>query len=276
VRRRRLAGLGLALLLALLLGVAAAATDPYLAYRSAHPEVGEDELLEVSAGDELERVLAVLHHPDAGFGPVTLDLWRVDREGATPVGLDAARSLPGSAALLGALRQRCPEAAARPPPFGSWFYLEDGRLAAWSLQPFTAACRREPALVEASDHRVMRVVGERLFRRTRRGEFRYGPLAYEEWSDAFAEPTRDAMLSRLQVDASEHSDDPQAQVRLAAGLYAVGERAGAVSALERAAALAPGWALPQRNLAVVHRQRGQLADADAAAGRADRLERALP
>jgi hypothetical protein len=272
VSRRRLAGLGAALLL----GLAAAASDPYLAYRSAHPEVGEDELLEVSAGDDLERVLAVLHHPDAGFGPAALDLWRVDREGATPVSLDAAGTLPPGAALLGALRQRCPEAAAKPPPFGSWFYLQEGRLVAWSLQPFAPGCRREPALVEASDHRLMRVVGERLFRRARRGEFRYGPLAYEEWSDAFAEPTRHAMLSRLQVDASEHPDDPQAQVRLAAGLYAVGERTGAVAALERAAALAPGWALPPRNLAVVHRQRGQLAAADAAATRADRLERGLP
>jgi Flp pilus assembly protein TadD len=78
------------------------------------------------------------------------------------------------------------------------------------------------------------------------------------------------------VDASERPDDAHAQMRLAVGLYAVGERAGAVAALERAAALAPGWALPQRNLAVVHRQRGQLAAADEAARRADALERGRP
>jgi hypothetical protein len=265
-----------ALMTALLL-VAAAPADPYQAFRAAHPEVGEDELLEVSSGDSLERVLAVLHHPDTGFGPVALELWRVDREGATSVALDAARAAPAAGGLLAALRQRCPQVdGAAAPPFTSWFYLEEDRLAAWSLQPFGPECQREPALVEASDHRVMRIVGERLFRRARRGELRYGPLAYEEWSDAFAEPTRSAMLSRLQVDASERPDDPHAQLRLAVGLYAVGERAGAVAALERAAALAPGWALPPRNLAVVHRQRGQLAAADEAARRADALERGLP
>ncbi len=259
-----------------LLVCGAAAVDPYLAYRDANPEVGEEDLLDVQAGDSLERVLAVLHHPHAGFDTTAVRVWRNDGAGLAPVPLPevlAAEERDGS--LLAAVTQRCSRApdGAGGPPFSSWFLLQRGRLRAWSLQAYGPDCRLEDPLVDASDHDAMREVGRALFARARKGPFRYGPLVYEEWDDAFASPTPESMLSRLQDAASARPHDAHAQNRLAVGRYATGERKVAVAALERAMHLAPSWPVPHRNLAVAYRQRGDLAAAAEARAQADWLLR---
>ena len=108
-----------------------------------------------------------------------------------------------------------------------------------------------------------------LFSRARRGRFHYGPLAYEEWNEAFASPTPVGMLSRLQATARERPHDARAQNRLAVGQYALGQRKAAVGALERAVRLASSWPVPHRNLAITYRQQGDL---DAAAEASERAE----
>jgi tetratricopeptide (TPR) repeat protein len=119
----------------------------------------------------------------------------------------------------------------------------------------------------------MRRVGQAVFRPLRKGSFRYGPLAYQEWDDAFAAPTPVAMLSRLETSVTARADDAHAYNRLGVGLFAVGERERAVEALRRAAELAPGWSLPHRNLAAAHLRRGDLAAAAREHQRADEIDR---
>lgn len=269
-------GLAVALLAgALSLGVATR-EEFFRTYLEKHPEVAEEDLIDVAAGDALDRVLAVAHHPDLGVDPVSVDLFRIDGARAVPV--EVARVLTETGApgdLFMAVRQRCgePVPGATTPVFGSWFYLPAGRLAAWSLQPYGPGCRREDPMVEASDHAVMRRVGEVVFRPLRRGHFRYGPMEYQEWDDAFGAPSTLAMISRLKASVAKETVDAHAHNRLAVGLFAIGERDEAVQALQRAAQLEPGWALPHRNLAVAHLHRGDLEAAALARRTADQIGR---
>lgn len=268
-----------ALLLAGALALPAGAADPYASYRDAHPDVGVEDLLEVERGDSLERVLAVLHNPDASFAPTAVRLFEAGGLGAAEVALETVlRAGESAPTLVAAVAQRCTEArpGAGGPPFTSWFLLEAGVLRVWALQPFGPDCSRQDSLVDASDHEAMRQVGRALFARARRGSFHYGPLAYEEWNEAFASPTPEGMLSRLQATARERPHDARAQNRLAVGHYALGERKAAVAALERAIRLASSWPVPHRNLAVSYRQQGDLVAAAEARERADWLSRAGP
>jgi hypothetical protein len=265
------------LLLAGLLGLPAAAertgADPFRAYLAAHPGTSEEDLLDVAPGDPLERVLAVVHHPDLGVDPVETSLHRIDGVALEPVPRGAEASADP---LFLAVRQRCtrePEEGGTP-RFTSWFLFRAGRLVAFCLQPFLPGCRRDEAQVEASQHEAMRQVGEAVFRGARVGEFHYGPLLYDEWHEAFAEPTPEAMLSRLESEATARPADAGAQNRLAVALWAVGERDRAIGLLERAAALAPAWSVPRRNLAVAWRQRGDAREAAAQRARAEALEAA--
>jgi tetratricopeptide (TPR) repeat protein len=128
-------------------------------------------------------------------------------------------------------------------------------------------------MVEASDHAAMQRVGQAVFRPLRRGSFRYGPLAYQEWDDAFAAPTQVAMVSRLKASVAARPDDAHAHNRLAVALFAVGEREAAIAALRRAAELEPGWSLPHRNLAIAHLRRGDFTAAAREQRRADEIDR---
>ncbi len=250
--------------------------DFFQAYLKEHPGVTEDELIEVVEGDPVDRVLAVIHHPDLGVNPLGLDLFRIDGAGTIELDVREIRADPASAGdLFVAVRQRCRGGFPGPeePAFGSWLYLPAGRLSAWSLQPFGAGCRPEDPMAEASDHAAMRRVGQAVFRRLRRGSFRYGPLSYQEWDDAFAAPTSVAMLSRLNATVTARPGDPHAHNRLGVGLFAIGERDAAVEALRRAAELEPGWSLPHRNLAIAHLHRGDLAAASSEKERADEIDR---
>jgi len=274
VTRRSVATLLLAS--AIVLG-ASGEDDFFRSYLERHPEVTEDDLIEVSAGDRLDRALAVVHHPDLGLDPLAVDLSRV--EGATTTALDLREIRAESASagdLFVAVRQRCRGGFPGPgePAFGSWLFLPEGRLSAWSLQPFGAGCRPEDPMVEASDHAVMQRVGMAVFRPLRRGNFRYGPLAYQVWDDAFASPTPVAMVARLETSAAARPGDAHAQNRFAVGLFAVGERGAAVEALGRAVELEPDWSLPHWNLAIAHLHRGDLkaaADAQERAAEIDRI-----
>ena len=117
-------GVALSGLVALALAFVAAAAagaaqalpeDPYAAYRAKHPEVAEEDLLEVRVGDRLPRVLAVLHHPDAGFDPLELQVVHADRPGAEPVTLPPELAPAGGLPpLVVAVRQRCPPPGAAP------------------------------------------------------------------------------------------------------------------------------------------------------------------
>ena len=127
-------------------------------------------------------------------------------------------------------------------------------------------------MVEASNHAVMQRVGQAVFRPLRRGNFRYGPLAYQIWDDAFAAPNPVTMVARLETSATARPGDAHAHNRLAVGLFAVGERDAAVEAHRRAAELEPGWSLPHRNLAIAHLHRGDLAAAAGAQERADEID----
>ena len=70
------------LLLSGLLGLPAAAetggADPFRAYLESHPGTSEEDLLDVAPGDPLDRVLAVVHHPDLGVDPEETSLHRID------------------------------------------------------------------------------------------------------------------------------------------------------------------------------------------------------
>jgi len=266
----------LALLFASAIVLVAAGEDGFFRdYLAKHPGVAEDDLIEVVAGDPIDRVLAVIHHPDLGLDPLAVELFRID--GAAAIETDLRETMAQRAwagELFVAVRQRCRGGFPGPgePAFTSWLYLSEGRLSAWSLQPFGADCRPEDPWVEASDHSVMRRVGLAVFRPLRRGAFRYGPLAYQNWDDAFAAPTPVSMISRLETSAAARPGDAHVQNRLAVGLFAVGERDAAVEALRRAAELEPGWSLPYRNLAIAHLHRGDLAAAASAQERADEVD----
>ena len=266
-----------ALLLASAIALAASGEQDYFrGYLAKHPGVAEDDLIGVVEGDPLDRALAVIHHPDLGVDPLALDPLRIEGAGAVEVAVGEILVEPVSAGdLFIAVRQRCRENAPGPgePAFSSWLYFSEGRLSAWSLQPFGAGCRPEDPLVEASDHAVMRRVGQAVFRSRQRGSFRYGPLAYQEWDDAFAAPTPVAMISRLNTAVAVRPGDARAHNRLAVGLFAIGERDAAVEALRHAAELEPGWSLPHRNLAVAHLHRGDLAAAARDRERADEIDR---
>jgi hypothetical protein len=265
-----------ALLLASAITLGASGEESFFRrYLEDHPGVAEDELIGVAAGDSTDRVLAVVHHPDLGVDPLAVDLFGIEGAGAVELDLEeilSERSPAGD--LFIAVRQRCRGGFPGPgePAFGSWLYLPAGRLSAWSLQPFGAGCRPEDPMVEASDHAAMRRVGQAVFRPLRRGSFRYGPLAYQEWDDAFAAPTPGAMISLLRTSVAARPRDAHAHNRLAVGLFAGGERDLAVEALRRAGALEPGWSLPHRNLAIAHLHRGDLAAAAGEQERADELD----
>lgn len=253
--------IGVVALLALVVRAAdAVPEDPFQAYRSAHPDVPDEDLLEVSAGDPVSRVLAVIHHPDSGIGPREVRALEVVMGGveARPVAaLSGASGDEAAGDYLLEVVQECElrqgGAPARPT---TWLYLEKNRLVAWQIQPYAKACRREAPLFEASDHDAMRVVGRQLFRAVGQGSFRYGALLYERWADAFEAPSRDAMVSLLRAEAAERPRDARALNRLAVGLYASGDRDGALETLRRAAELEPGWPVVHRNLAAVYFQRG--------------------
>lgn len=247
-----------ALALALVAGVdatgAASATDPWTVYQERHPDLPEEDLLDVARGDDLARVLAILHNPDADFGPTRVRVRELGKGGGREL---AAGELlaPEAAAVAGPvlvdLTQSC-DAAAGAHGFTSWIFLREDRVAAWDLQSYGAGCRAEPRSFDALDHDAMREVGVALFRPAGRGPFRYGVLAYDEWNDAFAAPTRTATLSLLQQRADAAPRDARAQQHLAVGLQAASDRAGARRALERAAALDPSWRLPLENLLALY------------------------
>jgi hypothetical protein len=256
---------------ALLLGVplvaALAGSDPFDRYRAEHPEVEPVELLEPMLGESLLRTLAVVFHPEAGFRPQ--DTWWIEETGslAPQRGLDAlVNRLEGLEpdrpdGVIIAFRQAC----ARQDGHSSWIYGGADGLRAFSLTPFDADCRADDELVEASDHEAMRVVGVRLFRPQGRGAFRYGPLRYEVWDDAFAAPSSVAMLTVLESKLRAAPDDPGARNRYAVALYAEGRRDEAIAVLRQAVAATPDWSRPALNLATALRQRGDLEGAAAVA-----------
>ena len=278
LQRARTPILAAGVAIALAVASGARADDPFRRYVETHPGIEEEDLLDLTAGDPPDRVLAVLYNPDLDVDPVQVTAFQIDGPTLLEVPLaravgDAAPGSPERPAFL-AVRQRCstPPEGAGEPVFSSWLLFREGRLRAWSLVPYDASCRPEDPLVEASRHEDMRLVGSVVFRRADVGEFRYGPLQYERWNDAFAAPTPAAMLSRLEAAAAADPADASAQNRLAVGLYALGERARALEVLEVAAARAPTWPLVHRNLAVAHLHRGNLSAARAARERADALE----
>jgi hypothetical protein len=228
------------------------------------PDLEAADLLDVSLGDSLARVLAVVHNEAVGAQPTRVRILELSGHDPLEVpdpGRDAETSRRSFFVAVASACARPPRPGGAP-DFDSWFFLPANALAAWSLQTYTGDCRPEPPLVETSDHEAMRVVGDRFFRRVGRGRFPYGPLRYEDWDDAFAAPSRKAALSLLQARAVARPRDARAQNRLAVALYAAGERDGAIQALRRAAELDPAWDLPHRNLAVVHQHRGETAAAD--------------
>jgi len=257
----------------LLLFASVSTAGPVDDYLASHPEVQAEDLLMVGFGDSLERVLAVLDQPEAGARSSHLRLLEVVHSVSRPLGLDspAARNPAPEAALILSVSTRCPgnPAGTSATAVDSWFHLRGGRLVAWSFQPYSADCQPETPLFHASDHGAMQVVGEHLFRPAGRGRFRYGPLRYERWDNAFAAPSREAMLSLLRSRA--RPGDARSYNRLAVGLHGAGDRAGALVALEEAARIDPTWGLPHANLAVVYLQRGDLGAARSAAARAESL-----
>lgn len=241
-------------------------------------ERGDAEPVEFTAGDDLGHVLAFLRHPESGIGATRLRVQVLSATGATtlpPESFAAGKSDFPPATYLVDLTQKCdhPEASEGARAFTSWFYLPDGRLAAWDVQTYGPACRPEPRLFETSDHEAMRSVGRALFRPARVGRFRYGALFYSPWDDAFAAPTREAMLSLLRKQVQEQPSSGRAQNDLAVGLYAAGQRDAAIETLGHAAQLSPDWYLPHENLALALRERGELAAAEREAQLAETLRK---
>ncbi len=248
-----------------LLGAAAKADeapepDPLQVFLDDNPGVRGEDLIDVSPGDSIDRVLAFVHNPESG---VTLAGLRV-----TQFGVGAPEDRPASelagrrgadarGSFLVRVTQPCDDVqpAPRMQP-GSWLVLRENALAAWDVLLYGADCRPRQERVEASDHEAMRVVGESVFRPLGRGRFRYGPLRYETFDEAFVAPTREATLSLLRARAAAAPSDAAVQNRLAVGLYAAGDRDAAVRRLERAAEIDPSSPDPHRNLAIAHRLRG--------------------
>lgn len=243
----------------------ASPADPLHAYLAAHPGARGEELIELSAGDRIDRVLAVLHNPDAGFSLRALRVSEIsggvgDERSPSELGGPSGRDAKGSFLVL--VTQDCDMRQPSPRMLpGSWLYLRENALVAFDVVLYGADCRVVEERTLASDHDGLRVVGEQLFRKLGRGRFRYGALEYERWDDAFAAPTRDATLSLLRARAAENPEDGGAQNRLAVALHAAGERDAAFERLQRAARLDPAAPAPHRNLARIHRQRGEKEEA---------------
>ena len=263
---------GARLLLAvwLLLGAAPSAADvealdALRAFLAANPGVRGEELIDVAAGDGIDRVLAVVHNPDSGLSLRALRVSEIsggvgfERNPAELSGRDGALAR-GSYLVL--LTQDCDTTRPRPrmQP-GSWLFLRDNALVAFDLVLYAPDCRIAEERSHAADHDALRVVGEQLFRKLGRGRFRYGALQYEVWDDAFAAPTRAATLSLLRAGAAADPEDAEVQNRLAVGLHASGDREAAFERLQRASKLDPSAPTPHRNLAVIHRQRGEKEEA---------------
>lgn len=236
------------------------AADPLSVFLADHPGIRGEDLIEWNTGDSVDRVLATLHNPESGLTVGALRVSELvhgvamEREVASLSGRPGAE-LRGTYLVL--LTQPCDDrqAAPRMRP-GSWLLLRENRLVAWDVIAYDVDCRVLGERVLAGNHDALRIVGEELFRRLGRGRFRYGALRYDGWDEAFVAPSREAMLSLLRARAAASPSDPSAQNRLAVGLYAAGDREGALQRLERAVELAPGAADPHRNLAILHRQRG--------------------
>ncbi len=231
------------------------------------------EIDDLAPGDDLQRVLSFLRHPESGVGRARVRVRVLTADGVRELRLDGTGAVPPADAYLVDLTQECDNRSASTgeAPFTSWLFLPGNRLAAWDVQVYAPDCQPEPRLFEASDHDVMRRVGQTLFRPARSGRFRYGTLVYTQWDDAFAAPTREATLSLLKKRALEHPGSGRAQNALAVGLYAAGERDAALAALARAVQLAPDWDVPHDNLAIAHRQRGDLSAAEREARLAEAL-----
>jgi hypothetical protein len=246
-----------ALLLALT-PVGYAQDDAVRAWLATHPGVAEEDLLAISPGDDLDRVLIVLSNPDAGFSPLRVRVREAVagglREWSAAEVADAAHA--GRGTFLVEITPRCDRPGEDP---GGWVYLREGRAVAFDVQSFGRGCRPEAPGFEASDHAALRDVGSWLYRPAGRGRFRYGALIFDEWNEAFAAPTREAMLSLLQQEADRNPGDARAQQRLAVALDAVSQRDRARALLERAAMLDPVWRLPLENLRALHALRGERA-----------------
>jgi hypothetical protein len=245
------------------------------------PEHGDREPIEFAAGDDLQQVLKFLRHPESGIGVARLRVQILSATGATtlpPESVTAGKSDFPPATYLVDVTQKCDrsDASEESNAFTSWFYLPDGRLAAWDVQTYGPGCRTEPPLFETSNHDAMRSVGRALFRPVRVGRFRYGALRYHSWDDAFGAPTREAMLSLLRKQVQEQPASARAQNELAVGLYASGQRDAAIESLEHAAQLAPDWDLPHENLALALRERGDLSAAERESELAESLRKPPP
>jgi len=243
----------------------AAERDPLRVYQDENLSLRGEELIDFAAGDSIDRVLACVHNPESGIAVRGLRVSELvngvamERRAGDLAGR-AGASAQGSYLVL--VTQDCDDRQGRPRMRpGSWLYLRGNRLAAWDLVIYAGDCRIVEERTEASDHEAMRVVGEELFRRQGRGRFRYGPLRYDAWDEAFVAPTREATLSLLRAHAAAAPSDASAQNRLAVALYAAGDRDSAAARLERAVELDPGAPEPHRNLAIVYRQRGDRAAA---------------
>lgn len=248
---------------------------------AAQPREGADAgPVEFAAGDDLQHVLAFIRHPESGIGAAHLRVQILSATGATllpPESIAPGKAEFPPATYLVDLTQKCDRARTSEEgrTFTSWFYLSEGRLAAWDVQTYGPGCHTEPPLFETSDHELMRSVGRALFRPTRVGRFRYGALLYRSWDDAFGAPTREAMLSLLRKQVLEQPTSARAHNELAVGLYASGQRDAAIESLEHAAQLAPDWDLPHENLALALHERGELPAASRESQLAETLRKPL-
>ena len=258
--RAERATLALVVLLAGAVARGAEAPDALAAYLEDNPGMRGEELIDVAAGDSVDRVLAVLGNPESGIAVRTLRVSEIDGSAGTersPAALAGRAGAAERGSFLVLLTQDCDDR--EPPPRmrpGSWLFLRANRLVAWDLAVYGDGCRTREERFEASDHDAMRVVGEALFRGIGRGRFRYGALRYDTFDPAFVAPTREATLSLLRARAAAAPSDAAAQNRLAVALYAAADREAALRRLERAVELDPAAADPHRNLATIYRQRG--------------------